>query len=608
MCGIIATVSELEASLILLPALERLTYRGYDSAGISTCNQSNAHTLKRSGKIDALLKAHKEFPCLGKIGIGHTRWATHGSPTEVNSHPHQDNTGRYHVVCNGIIENYREIKKNLQTKGFTFLSDTDTEILPMLLASYDDNLSVKDKVIKLTSEITGSYAFVVMDCQQPDELWAARKGSPLLVAKGMEGYSFGSDVPAILGHGKEVLYLKDGEIAGIRLDDIQVCNFQGQDVSPHFSKITQTLEQAEKEGYPHYMLKEIYEQADVVERTLKTYLNQEGKIDFSGYLDETKLKQIDEVFFVACGTAYNAGLVGQYLFESLGIKARVVLASEFHSFPPPITNSTLVIAITQSGETIDTLYALRKAEALGAVTCVISNVKNATLVREAQMRLLMQAGIEVGVASTKAYSTMLTVLQLLGPWLSEKKSLLPSGWDMENYLENLRKVPEKIREILQRYDQLKKLLEKFSYFNDYFYIGRGFGLPTALEGALKLKEITYLHAEGYGGGEMKHGPIALIDEKMLTVALLPKDGMEEKMSSNLEEIRARSGKIFMITSDDCTLEDDLADWSFRVPNIQRELTPSLSVVPLQILAYEIAVSRGEDPDQPRNLAKSVTVE
>jgi glucosamine--fructose-6-phosphate aminotransferase (isomerizing) len=606
-CGIIATVGKTEAAGILLAALKRLTYRGYDSAGIVTLDENGSHLLKRSGKIEALITAHETEACPGKVGLGHTRWATHGAPNQINSHPHRDASGRYHVVCNGIIENYRLLKKELEAKGVAFISETDTEVLPALLASYDDSLDLKEKTLRLITEIKGSYAFVVMDSETPDTLWAARKGSPLLLARGDQGYLLGSDVPAILEHGSEVMYLKDGQMAGIQQDSVEICDFSGQAVEAEFSEVLQTLEQAEKEGYPHYMLKEIYEQADVVERTLKTYLHESG-IDFSEYFDEEKVKNIEEVVFVACGTAYNASLIGQYFFESLGLRARAVLASEFHSFPSPVDKNSLVIAVSQSGETIDTLYAMRKAAELGAQTCVICNVRNSTLVREADMSLMMQAGIEIGVASTKAYSCMLTVIQLLGPWLSEKKDRLPASWDKNLYLVNLRKLPENIRDVLKRYDQLKNLLEKFLYFNDYFYIGRGFGLPTALEGALKLKEITYLHAEGYGAGEMKHGPIALIDKKMLTVALVPKDGMEEKMASNLEEIRARNGKIFMISSDDCEVDDQLANWSFRVPGTQKELLPSLTVIPLQILAYEVAVSRDEDPDQPRNLAKSVTVE
>ncbi|MGE4158693.1 MAG: glutamine--fructose-6-phosphate transaminase (isomerizing) [Planctomycetota bacterium] len=606
MCGIAAVVGLPDAARAIFGALERLTYRGYDSAGIVTLSEGKAHLLRRSGKIGELGKALDYEPLPGETGMGHTRWATHGAPTESNAHPHADSKGRHWVICNGIIENFRDLKAGLAKKGVTFKSQTDTEVLPMLLESYG-NLPLRDKVLRLLKEITGSFAMVIMDVETPEEIWAARMGSPILVARGGGAHFLASDVPAVLAHCKEVAYLNDGDLVCLKKGGIDFMNFAGKPMTKVFEKIDYTLEQARKEGYAHFMLKEIREQPAVVERTLKTYLGPKG-VDFEGHIDPAILDGIEEILFIACGTAYHAGLVGQYLAESLGLRSRACVASEFHPFPPPLGPKTLVVAVTQSGETIDTLYAMRRAKQGGARTLAICNVKGATIVREADAALMMQAGPEIGVASTKAYSTMLAVIALLVPEVAARSGTLPPHFHVKAHHEALRDIPGKMSRVLEGYPGIKALVGQFTHFNDYFYIARGFNLPTALEGALKLKEITYLHAEGYSGGEMKHGPIALVDPKLLIVAVAPKDGTEEKMGSNIEEVRARGGKVFLITSEDSAPSSATADWTLSVPTASRETLPLLTVLPLQILAYEAAVARGTDPDQPRNLAKSVTVE
>jgi len=585
-----------------------MEYRGYDSAGVAVMNGTGVETRKAAGKISQLERALAAKPVEGDTGIGHTRWATHGVPNECNAHPHVDCKGDIAVVHNGIIENSGTLKKGLEARGHEFASDTDTEVIAHLIEeAFDENL--EDAVIEALWQIEGTYGIAVVSSKDRNKIVAARKGSPLLIGLGDGEYYVASDVSAILAQTREVVYLDDGDVAVLTRDGYTILNQRAQQLERGVSKIDWDLDQIERGGFDHFMLKEIFEQPATVENAMRgRLLPDQGTSKLGGLnmTDEEMLK-FDNILITACGTSWHSALIGEHMLESLArIPVEVEYASEFRYRNPVVTDKTLCIVISQSGETADTLAAMREAKSRGARTYGIVNVVGSTIARESDGGIYVHAGPEIGVASTKAFTSQVIALLLFTLKLARLRNL--SMVDGKEIIEELQKLPKKIQSVLDRADEVEKIAEDFKNAQNFLYLGRGYSFPTALEGALKLKEISYIHAEGYPAAEMKHGPIALIDEKMPVVFVTPHDSVFDKVVSNVQEVKARGGRVIAITTRDEEALEGKLDYEFRIPETKDMLTPVLASIPLQLLAYYIAVKRGANVDQPRNLAKSVTVE
>ena len=608
MCGIVGYVGGRIATPMLIAGLKRLEYRGYDSAGIAIMNGKGVETFRAAGKIARLEAVIENKPPLGTMGIAHTRWATHGPPTERNAHPHMSMDGTIAVVHNGIIENATTLKASLEARGFVFKSDTDSEVLAHLIqAAYAGNLEAA--VIEALRQVDGTYGVAVISSNEKEKIVAARKGSPLLIGLGDGEFFVASDASAILAHTRQVVYLDDGDIAVITREGYKVVDLDAVIRDKPVSRIEWDLQQIERGGYPHFMLKEIFEQPVTVENTMRGRLILEEGFSKLGGLNISKeeLLKIDNITITACGTSWHSALIGEMMIEELcRIPVEVEYASEYRYRNPIVTPTTLCIVISQSGETADTLAAMREAKRRGARTLGIVNVVGSTIAREDDGGIYVHAGPEIGVASTKAFTSQVIALALFTLKLARLRDL--SVERGRAIAQALAKLPEQIQSILDRAEEIEALAEEFKRASNFLYLGRGYNFPAALEGALKLKEISYIHAEGYPAAEMKHGPIALIDEMMPVVCIAPHDSVFEKITSNIQEVKARKGTIIAITTRD---EPSLAgklDYEFRIPETIDLLTPILASVPLQLLAYYIAVKRGCNVDQPRNLAKSVTVE
>jgi len=609
MCGIVGYVGNKDALPILLESLKKLEYRGYDSSGVGFLDQDSHLIVRKSqGKIRSLEEMlHRRPLPFAHGGISHTRWATHGFPSDKNAHPHTDSKSTIAVVHNGIIENYQDLKAALKKKGCKFVSETDSEVIPHLIASFykgDLLAAVRQAIAKLK----GSFALGIISRDHPGMLIAARVGSPLVVGIGHQENFIASDVPAILDFTRRVIYLKDGQIAVLTKDKVALCTFDGKSVKSKIDTVSFNVIAAQKEGYPYFMLKEIHEQPYVLEQMLSLRLkNKQLAMEGMGLSDEV-LKRMHKVMVVACGTAYHAGFVGKYIIENWArMPVEVDTSSEFRYRDPIIDKHTLVLAVSQSGETADTLAAAREARAKGARVIAICNVVGSSLAREADGILYTYAGQEIGVASTKAYTAQLMMFYLLALKLAQaRKSLSPK--ESKDLVRQLLRIPSLCGEILNGMHHIKKIAEVNSHFGCFLYLGRHINFPSAMEGALKLKEISYIPAEGYAAGEMKHGPIALIDEYRAVVCINPKSHVYEKMSSNIQEIKARQGNVIAIATRGDREIRSHADFVIEIPPIPEILSPLLVALPLQMLAYFIAVKRGCDVDQPRNLAKSVTVE
>jgi len=608
MCGIVGYVGDRVATPMLIEGLKRLEYRGYDSAGVAIMNGKGVETRRAAGKIARLESAIAANPPQGTLGIAHTRWATHGPPNETNAHPHLSQNGKIAVVHNGIIENATTLKAGLEARGYVFKSDTDTEVLAHLIeTAYAGNLEAA--VIEALSQVDGTYGLAVISSDEKDKVVAARKGSPLLIGIG-EGENFiASDASAILSHTRHVVYLDDGDIAVVTKDGYKVLDLESTVHEKPVTRIDWDLAQIERGGYPHFMLKEIFEQPTTVENTMRGRLILEEGFSKLGGLNISKddLLAIDNIIITACGTSWHSALIGEMMIEELcRIPVEVEYASEFRYRNPIVTPRTLCIVISQSGETADTLAAMREAKRRGARTLGLVNVVGSTIAREDDGGIYLHAGPEIGVASTKAFTSQVVALALFTLKLARLRDLsVARGREIAQALADL---PAQIQSILDRAEEIEALAEEFKRASNFLYLGRGYNFPAALEGALKLKEISYIHAEGYPAAEMKHGPIALIDEMMPVVCIAPHDSVFDKITSNIQEVKARKGKVIAITTRD---EPSLAgklDYEFRIPETVDLLTPILASVPLQLLAYYIAVKRGCNVDQPRNLAKSVTVE
>ena len=615
MCGIVGYLGLKDASPIILNGLKRLEYRGYDSAGISIYNGNKILTRKSKGKIDTLEKSITKVKSFkGNLGIGHTRWATHGEPNNKNAHPHVSNSNELHIVHNGIIENYSSLKEELITKGFHFNSDTDTEVLVNLI----EYIQIKEKIklgeaVQLAlNQVVGAYAIAVIDIKKPDEIVVAKLGSPLCIGIGKDEYFVGSDVTPFLDHTKKVVYLKDGEMAMIRNHKPTRYRKIGDDsfVRPTIEKLEINLAKIQKKGFDHFMLKEIFEQPSAVVDTLRGRLKvKSGMIKMAGiddYID--KFISTNKITIIACGTSWHAGLIGEYMFEKIArIPVEVEYASEFRYRDPVINNSDVVIAISQSGETADTLSAIKLAKEEGAFVYGICNVAGSSISREANAGSYTHAGPEIGVASTKAFITQITVLFLIAVKLGKSKGVISSK-KYQEYIYELNSIEKKIKKVLKTDNEIKKIANCIKNSTNCLYLGRGFNFPVALEGALKLKEISYIHAEGYPAAEMKHGPIALIDKNMPSIIIATNKIYYDKILSNIQEIKSRKGKIIAIVFEGDKEIVKIADHVIEVPETIAALTPFVTTIPLQLLAYHIAVKLGRNVDQPRNLAKSVTVE
>ena len=605
MCGIVGYIGKDNAKNVVINGLSRLEYRGYDSAGIAFIDNGKMRIFKRSGKLRNLeIEVNRDLS-LPSVAIGHTRWATHGEPTDINAHPHTDCTGKIAVVHNGIIENFVELKNLLKKKGHTFKSDTDTEVIAHLIEEeINKGKELLKAVFGAVEKLKGSYAVAVIYEKEPEKIVCVRKDSPLVIGIGEEENFLASDVPAFLQYTNKVIFLDDNEFAVIEKDKVTVYDRTGEIIKKEIKTIPWSIAQAEKAGYKHFMIKEIYEQPKGIADTISGKLSLiEGKAEFPF--------EFDTIQIVACGTSYHAGLIGKFFIETLSkVPVSVDYASEYRYRDPLINQKTLVIAISQSGETADTLAAVRLAKLKGAKVVAICNVIGSTLTREADHTIYTYAGPEISVASTKAFTTQLTALFLTALEIGTAKKIITSE-EEKKYINELIKIPSKMEDFLEverKEKKIKQFALEFYMAKDALFLGRFVNYPIALEGALKLKEISYIHAEGYPAGEMKHGPIALIDEKMPVVVVAPKDRVYEKMVSNIEEVRARKGKVIAITNSGCEEIKRLTDRIIEIPETDELLTPFLTVVPLQLFAYYIADFLGYDVDQPRNLAKSVTVE
>ena len=612
MCGIVGYIGYREAWPIVLKGLKRLEYRGYDSAGIALMNDSGQHIYKKAGKVAVLEEYAQDKDKSGTIGMGHTRWATHGVPSDRNSHPHTSNGGKLSIIHNGIIENYATLKEELTSRGHEFKSDTDTEVLIHLIEEIQEieNIDLLEAVRLALQEVNGAYAIVIMDKEHPDRLIAARKGSPMVIGVGAGEYFIASDATPIIEYTKTVIYLKDGEIALITKNDLLVKQLDNVVQTPLIQELQLKLEMLEKGGFDHFMLKEIYEQPRSIKDCMRGRIYpEEGKVQLGGIKEfAEKLKNIDRIIIVACGTSWHAGLVGEYLIEEYArIPVEVEYASEFRYRNPIITEKDVVIAISQSGETADTMAAIEMAKERGATIFGICNVAGASIPRLTHAGVYTHAGPEIGVASTKAFTAQVTVLTLMAFYMAQQKGTITTSKLIE-LLTELDHIPEKIQVALESNDLIKEVAEKIKDSTNCLFLGRGSGFPVALEGALKLKEISYIHAEGYPAAEMKHGPIALIDEEMPVVFIATQNSSYEKVISNIQEVKARKGKVIAIVTQGDTEVKKMADYCIEIPDANEAFLPLIATIPLQLLSYHIAVMRGCNVDQPRNLAKSVTVE
>ena len=613
MCGIVGYVGERDASDVLLKGLKRLEYRGYDSAGIALIN-GGLHYNKGKGKVDQLAKKIKESGLSGKIGIGHTRWATHGEPNDINSHPHISESGNIAVVHNGIIENYTTLKKQLIERGKTFQSETDTEIVAQLLEEiYMTSKGVTfEQAIQLTlKQIIGTYGLAIVNNNDPEKLYIARKGSPLLLGIGDGEMFVASDASPIVEYTNKVVYLDDGEMAIITKNSYSVKTIEDVELTKEVHELAISMDAIEKAGYPHFMLKEIFEQPRAIADCMRGRLNPENNSIQLGGIEDVMddLVTAKRIVIAACGTSWHSGLVGEYLFEYLAkTPVEVEYASEFRYRDPLIGEGDVLLVISQSGETADTIAALREAKERGALVLGICNVVGSTISRETDAGVFTHAGPEIGVASTKAFTAQVVVLTMMALALGKRKGKL-SDEKFSEFIQELARIPSKVEYILEHIDEsIQKMAGLFTYAPNFLYLGRSYNFPVALEGALKLKEISYIHAEGYPAAEMKHGPIALIDEMMPVVVIAATDHTNEKMISNIEEVKARKGRIISIMNDENSDVMDLSEFHISIPTTKDCFSPLLTVIPLQLLSYYIAVNRGCHVDQPRNLAKSVTVE
>ena len=608
MCGIVGYIGPRVATQLLIDGLKRLEYRGYDSAGISIQNGKGLETRKAAGKIAMLETVVNGSPVTGTVGIAHTRWATHGPPNECNAHPHHDCTGTVALVHNGIIENGSALRRMLEARGHRFVSDTDTEVLAHLIEASLDG-SLEDAVVEALQLVEGTYGIAVLSSRDPDKIVAARKGSPLLIGIGDGELYVASDVAAILKHTRDVIYLDDGELAVLTRHGHRVIDLDSAPREKGISRIDWDIDQIERGGYAHFMLKEIFEQPTSLENTMRgRVVLEDGNTKLGGLnLSHEELLKIDQIVITACGTSWHSGLIGEQMIEELcRIPVSVEYASEFRYRNPIVTDRTLCIVISQSGETADTLAAMREAKRRGAKTLGIVNVVGSTIAREDDGGIYTHAGPEIGVASTKAFTSQVMALALLTLKLARKRDLsVVRGREIAKAMLEL---PAKIQEILDRADEMERMADEFVDATNFLYLGRGYSFPAALEGALKLKEISYIHAEGYPAAEMKHGPIALIDADMPVVFVAPHDAVFDKVTSNVQEVKARGGRVIAITSREEEALEGKVDYEFRIPQTLDMFNPILTAIPLQLLAYYIAVKRGLDVDQPRNLAKSVTVE
>ena len=609
MCGIVGYNGKNKAIDILLDGLSKLEYRGYDSAGVAV-QEKNIKIYKAKGKIINLEEKLKNKKLNGTCGIGHTRWATHGEPSETNAHPHVSNDQSVTLVHNGIIENYQELIKKLQKHGYTFYSQTDTEVLANLIDYYYKKYKngPSDAINRTMVRVRGSYAIAVMFKDYPDEIWAARKDSPMIIGKGKDGMYLASDVPAILKYTNNVYYIDNLESACLKKDEIIFYDLNGDTIEKELKVIDWDITAAEKEGYEHFMIKEIHEQPEVIKKTISSYVN-DGSIDFTKCnLTKDILKNVEQIYIVACGSAYHVGVCASYVIEDLArVPVRVDVASEFRYKKPILKESDLVIIISQSGETADSLAALREAKNRGIKTLAIVNVVGSSIAREADFVLYTLAGPEIAVATTKAFSTQLIVSYLLAIELAYAKKQIDKEV-YSNLLKEMELLPEKVNDILNNnLKGIQKIASELSSAQDAFYIGRGLDYAISLEGSLKLKEISYIHSEAYAAGELKHGTISLIEDNTLVIGVVTQEEIYEKTISNLTEVKARGGYILTVSPDNIDVSK-VANYKINIPKTNKYFYPSLTVIPLQLLGYYIAVSRGVDVDKPRNLAKSVTVE
>ena len=604
MCGIVGYIGHRDASAVILDGLQRLEYRGYDSAGIVVTQGEQLEVVKKAGKLAILRDALQGQALSGSLGLGHTRWATHGKPNDINAHPHLTEDSKLGVIHNGIIENYLELRTELQGKGHHFVSETDTEVIVHLIEDYyQGDLVVA--VRQALARVVGAFALVVSHADE-DIIVAARDTSPMVLGFGEGEHFVASDVPALLPYTKEVLFLQDGDMAVLRRDSLQLSDFRGQAVERTPTTVDWDAESAQKGGYKYYMLKEMYEQPAVLQQTLGGRLASNGMdVDLDIDLDPNS---IDRIVITAAGTASYAGMVGEYLIEQLArVPVEVEVASEFRYRQPVLDERTLCIVVSQSGETIDVLEALREAKRQGAQSLGVINAKGSTITREVDNTLYIHAGLEIGVASTKAYMAMVASFQLFAIWLARAKNKLGDDRAKE-LIQALRHSPKLVEEALERHSDIAEVAERFKHHRDYLFLGRGLNFPTALEGALKLKELSYIHAEAYATGEMKHGPIALIDENMPVVAIATASSLYDKTISNIQEVKARDGIVIALANEGDHSIAQHADVVLTVPQTEELISPLINVIPLQLLAYETADRLGLDVDQPRNLAKSVTVE
>ena len=612
MCGIVGYIGHQNAEPLLIRGLKRLEYRGYDSAGLAIVDNDQLHLQKKEGKVSELDKALTNgHAAHGTLGIGHTRWATHGPPSDRNAHPHANGTGDFALVHNGIIENYGTIRKRLKQKGYVFESDTDTEALVHLIddVRQETGLPLPEAVRQALTQVVGTYGIAVVSRDDPDLLIAARKGSPLILGVGEGEYFLGSDAAPLVEHTRQVVYLSDGEIVTIRRDGYEVKTIENVPLEKEVHELEWNLSEIEKQGYDHFMLKEIMEQPEALEDAMRGRAVPDSHEIVLGGLHSVmdRLMDAERVVIAACGTSWHSALVGEYLIEHFArIPVEVEYASEFRYRDPILRDGDVVLVISQSGETADTLAAVREAQKQGVLCLGICNVVGSTIARETDAGVYLHAGPEIGVASTKAFTAQVTVLAMIALRLAEGRTL--STAEMADAIHALSRVPGKVQQVLEMNDEIREIANVYRYASNFLYLGRGYNFPVALEGALKLKEISYIHAEGYPAAEMKHGPIALIDRFMPVVFIAMKDSTYDKVVSNIEEVAARDGAVIAITDEGNGDLDELCEYVLRIPQTKEFLSPLLTVIPLQLLSYHIAVMRGCHVDQPRNLAKSVTVE
>ena len=611
MCGIVGYIGTREAGDLLVNGLKRLEYRGYDSAGVAVVN-GTLDVRKKEGKVEGLAGLIAATPIQGTVGVGHTRWATHGAPSDCNSHPHEATDGRFALVHNGIIENYESLRRALRAKGYTFKSETDTEALVHLIddVQKETGLGLAEAIRQALTQVNGAYGIVVVSRDEPDTLIAARNGSPLLLGVGDGEHFVASDASPLIEHTRQVVYLNDGEMAIVRRDGFEVMSIEGTPVNPKVHELEWDIEQIEKGGYEHFMLKEIMEQPEALENAMRGRVRLEsGSIKLGGLMEVLpQLAQADRIIICACGTSWHAGLVGEYLIERFArLPVEVEYASEFRYRNPILNENDVVLVISQSGETADTLAAVRQAKEAGVLALGICNAVGSTIARETDAGVYLHAGPEIGVASTKAFTAQVTVLSQLALLIAKERGTMSQG-EVTEHLQALAAIPDQIRSVLENEWLLRKIARDYRLASNFLYLGRGVNFPVALEGALKLKEISYIHAEGYPAAEMKHGPIALIDQFMPVVFIATRDATYEKVVSNIEEVVARGGNLITITDEGNRELDRLSEYVIEVPRTLDAFQALLTVIPLQLLSYHVAVMRGANVDQPRNLAKSVTVE